>query len=112
MNSRRQFLCKLAITAGAPLALASRLKAGEEAPPEMLKEDDPVAIAFGYKEDTLKVDQEKYPQHKPEQRCDNCLHYTGEDGKPTGPCTIFPNKHVTAPGWCLVWVIKPEPPKE
>jgi hypothetical protein len=56
------------------------------------------------------VDQTKYPQHKPEQRCDNCLHYTGKAGEETGPCAIFQNKLVTSHGWCAAYVVKPATP--
>ncbi|HSP42818.1 MAG TPA: high-potential iron-sulfur protein [Luteolibacter sp.] len=112
MNTRRHFLRKLAITASAPLVIASQLGAEETPPPppEKVPESDPVATAFGYKEDTTKVDQQKYPQHKPEQRCDNCLHYTGKPGEATGPCAIFQNRLVTAEGWCMAYVIKPAAP--
>ena len=112
INTRRHFLRSLAITATAPLALASHLR-GEQTPAaaaQKVPESDPVATAFGYKEDTTKVDQQKYPQHKPEQRCDNCLHYTGKAGEATGPCAIFQNRHVTAAGWCMAYVIKPAAP--
>jgi hypothetical protein len=109
MNTRRHFLRHLAITATAPLALTARV-IGEEAKPEKIPETDPIAVAFGYKEDTTKVDQQKYPQHKPEQRCDNCIHYTAKAGEATGPCAIFQNRHVTAEGWCSVYVVKPATP--
>ncbi len=110
-NTRRHFLRSLAITSTIPLAMASRVVAAE-AKSEKVPESDPVATAFGYKEDTTKVDQQKYPQHKPGQRCDNCLHYTAKAGDATGPCAIFQNRHVTAAGWCMVWVAKPEPAKQ
>lgn len=110
MNSRRQFLRQIAITASAPLVIASQLHAQETPPPEKVTETDPVAGALGYKEDTASVDQTKYPQHKPEQRCDNCLHYTGKAGEETGPCAIFQNKLVTSHGWCAAYVVKPATP--
>jgi hypothetical protein len=110
MKSRRQFLCKLAITAGAPLAIATRLSAAETPPPVKLDEADPVAIALGYKADTTKVDAQKYPQHKAEQKCSNCALVA--PGAPAGdyiPCTAFQNKLVAANGWCMAYAKKPEP---
>ncbi len=110
MNSRRHFLYKLAVSATAPVALGGRLLAQDTPPPQKLEETDPVAIALGYKADTTKVDQTKYPQHKPEQKCSNCLLVP--PNTPEGefiPCTAFPNKLVAANGWCMAWVKKPDP---
>jgi hypothetical protein len=112
MNSRRHFLYKLAATATAPVALGGRLLAQETPPPEKLEETDPVAIALGYKMDTTKVDQTKYPQHKPEQICADCALVT--PGSPDGefiPCTAFQNKLVARKGWCMAYVKKPDPVK-
>jgi hypothetical protein len=109
-NSRRHFLLKLAATATAPVALGGRLLAQDTPPPVKLDENDPVAIALGYKADTNKVDQTKYPNHKPEQVCSNCVLVT--PGSPEGefiPCTAFQNKLVAAGGWCMAYVKKPEP---
>ena len=105
MHSRRNFLLKLAATAGTPALLASRAFAADA--PVKLTEDDPVAKALGYKEDTTKVDGKKYPQHKPEQICENCALYTGKAGVASGPCAAFANKIVTANGWCAAYAAKP-----
>lgn len=107
MNSRRHFLFKLAVTA--PVALGGRLLAQETPPPVKLEETDPVAIALGYKMDTTKVDQTKYPQHKPEQKCSNCaLVAPGSAEGEFIPCTAFQNKLVAANGWCMAWAKKPD----
>lgn len=111
MNSRRHFLYKLAISATAPATLSGRLLAQDTQPPVKLDEADPVAVALGYKLDTTKVDQMKYPQHKPEQKCSGCALVT--PGSPAGdfvPCTAFQNKLVAANGWCMAYVKKPEAP--
>lgn len=109
MNSRRNFLLKLAVTA--PAALGGRLLAQEAPPPPVkLEETDPVAIALGYKMDTTKVDPVKYPQHKPEQMCSGCALVT--PGSKEGefiPCTAFQNKLVSSHGWCMAYVKKPDP---
>jgi len=111
MNTRRNFLLKLVASAGAPTLIASRALGQDTPPPVKMEESDPLGIALGYKEDTTKVDATKYPQHKPDQKCSNCALYTGKEGDPTGPCTIFGNKIVTADGWCATWAKKPEPAK-
>lgn len=116
MNSRRHFLRKLAISATAPAMLGGRLLAQDTPPasapaPVKLDEADPVAVALGYKLDTTKVDQTKYPQHKPEQHCSVCALVT--PGAPAGdflPCTAFQGKLVAANGWCMAFVKKPETP--
>jgi hypothetical protein len=110
MNSRRSFLFKLAVTASAPVTLGGRLLAQAPPPPPVkLEESDPVATALGYKEDTTKVDAQKFPQHKPEQKCDGCALYTGKIGEASGPCATFSGKLVTANGWCVAYAKKPEP---
>jgi hypothetical protein len=110
MNTRRNFLFKLAVSAGAPLALASTLRA-QAPPPVKLEETDPLAMALGYKEDTTKVDATKYPQHKPEMKCADCALYQGKPGDSSGPCAAVGMKIVTAGGWCSAFAKKPEPVK-
>lgn len=110
MNSRRNFLFKLALSAGTPALLCSRSFAQAPAPAVKLEEADPVATALGYKEDTAKVDATKYPNHKAEQRCDGCALYTGKPGEATGPCSVFGGKIVTAGGWCATFALKPAAP--
>lgn len=107
MNSRRNFLLKLALSAGTPALMCG--KALAQAPPVKLEENDPVATALGYKEDTTKVDAAKYPMHKPEQRCDGCALYILKAGEVTGPCSAFGGKLVTAAGWCAAFVKTPTP---
>lgn len=112
MNSRRNFLFKLAVSASAPVALGGRLLAQDAPPPVKLEETDPVAMALGYKMDTTKVDAVKYPQHTAEQKCSVCALVT--PGSPAGefvPCSAFQNKLVASNGWCMAFAKKPEPPK-
>jgi hypothetical protein len=113
MNSRRHFLRKLAISAATPAALVGLLPAQDTPPAVKLEENDPVGLALGYKMDTTKVDAQKYPQHKPDQKCSNCALIT--PGAPEGefiPCTAFQNKLVHSNGWCAAYARKPEPPAE
>ncbi len=111
MNTRRNFLFKLAVTAGAPLALANSLCAQTPPPAAKLEETDPLAVALGYKEDTTKVDAAKYPQHKAEQICSGCALYQGKPGEASGPCAAVGMKLVMAGGWCSAYAKKPEPVK-
>lgn len=61
-----------------------------------LAEDDPMAMALGY----------KVTSEIAEQKCSNCQLYQGQDGDEAGPCAIFPGKQVAADGWCKSWVVK------
>jgi len=107
MNTRRHFLRKFAVTLSAPLALTPHLF-GQDAPKEeVLKEDDPTAVALGYKEDTTKVDKTKYPQHKDDQVCGGCLLAPVSKEGDRIACTAFQNKLVTKKGWCMAFAKKP-----
>jgi hypothetical protein len=110
MNSRRNFLFKLALTAATPALLCNRLLAQATPPPVKLEESDPVATALGYKADTTQVDGQKYPQHKAEQKCAACALYTGKPGDPSGPCSVFGGKIVSSGGWCATFALKPVAP--
>lgn len=37
------------------------------------------------------------------QRCNNCSLFQGKAGDKQGGCTLFPNKQVSATGWCSSW---------
>jgi High potential iron-sulfur protein len=63
-----------------------------------LSENDPAAKALDYVEDAAKA-----KGAQPGSLCSNCSVYGGADGAPTGPCTLFPGKSVTANGWCKSW---------
>lgn len=108
MNTRRNFLLKLAISAGTPALLCSRALAQETPPPVKLEEADPVATALGFRLDTTKVDATKYPQHKPDQKCSDCALYLPKAGESPAPCSAFGGKLVPAEGWCAAYVKKPD----
>jgi len=111
MNTRRNFLAKLAVSVVTPTLLASSAFGQTPPPPGKLEETDPMAIALGYKADSTKVDAIKYPQHKPEQICSGCALYQGKSGEAEGPCAPVGGKIVAAAGWCMVFAKKPEPVK-
>jgi len=109
MNTRRHFLSKLIVSTAAP-ALLCRSAFGQT-PPVKLEDSDPMAAALGYKSDTAQVDGQKYPQHKPDQKCDGCALYQGKPGDANGPCSAVGGKLVAGNGWCLVYAKKPEAAK-
>ena len=111
MNTRRHFLTKLAVTIGTPTLLASHVFGQAPPPPAKLEEADPMAVALGYKDSGSKVDAVKYPQYKPEQKCNGCALYLGKPGDASGPCSAFGGKLVNSAGWCMVFAKKPEPAK-
>jgi hypothetical protein len=72
----------------------------------LVSEKDAQAMSLGYAADTTKVDAKKFPKHAATQQCSNCALYTGKAGEASGPCGIFPGKHVAAKGWCSAWAKK------
>jgi hypothetical protein len=119
-NSRRDFL-KLSTLSLIGAAAASRAfapssayaQAGKPAKMPMVSESEPQAKALGYIADATKVDLKKWPKKAgvdgKSQVCGNCMLFNG--GKVTtdkeGPCSLFPQKHVAAAGWCNSWVKNP-----
>ena len=113
MKSRRTFLKYSTGLATIPLlnvlGTGSAWAAGEV----KISEDDPLAVAFGYKHDVADVDTAKFPKRAApanamfpagaEQFCDNCGQYA-ETEEGWGTCVILPGKLVAAKGWCNVWV--------
>lgn len=96
MNSRRTFVIHSAVGLG---LLGSGLAVQAQA---MVAETDPQATALGYKADTTKVDNKKYPKHQASQNCANCALYKKASDK-AGACAIFAGKQVAAAGWCSAW---------
>ena len=98
-TSRRTFMMSL-VAGGSVLAATS---ANAQA---AVAETDPQAVALGYRTDTTKVDQKKYPNHNPSQHCGDCQLYQGKPGAATGPCPLFAGKVVHQTGWCSAWTKK------
>lgn len=71
-----------------------------------LAEDEPVAVALGYRHDAAQVDAGKYPRWAAGQSCSNCIQYHGEAGETWGGCGLFPGKLVNAGGWCNGYAAK------
>jgi high potential iron-sulfur protein len=102
MNSRRQFVLKLAPLAGAA-ALLPRLAGAQDLP--ALTEADPMAVALGFRLETAKADQVKFPKHTNEQSCASCVHFM-KPGADSARCDLF-NKTVPKGGWCSGYSKRP-----
>lgn len=94
---RRVFLLQaVAATSLAGAAAGARAQA-------KVDEADDTAVQLGYKHDTAKVDSKKYPQHKPDQTCNNCSFWQGSASDAWAGCAMFGRKHIAAAGWCVAW---------
>ena len=103
---RRDFIkIGSAIVITAAISTASRRAAAQGKPP-LLDEKDGQAQALGYRADSTRVDNAKFPKHAATQACSNCAVYQGKAGDASGPCQIFAGKAVAAKGWCSAWVKK------
>ncbi len=98
--NRRTFIIAAAAGCASFAASHASAQAGKVA------ETDAQAAALGYKEDTTKVDQKKFPNHTPAQMCNGCQLYQGKPTDAVAPCTIFAGKTVAGKGWCSAWVKK------
>jgi hypothetical protein len=100
--ARRTFLrTSLAAVSALPLGAIPRVLRADD----RVNEDDPAAIALGYRHDTMMVDAAKFPRHSQDQNCRNCQLFQDSDAQ-WAACAIFPGKHVNAGGWCKAWVKK------
>ncbi|MET0543465.1 MAG: high-potential iron-sulfur protein [Variovorax sp.] len=99
--SRRAFV--MCVVASSSTFVALQASAQAAAP---VTESDPQAAALGFKTDTTKVDQAKYPNHNATQMCNGCQLYQGKPADAAGPCALFAGKVVAGKGWCSAWVKK------
>ena len=96
LHSRRTFMFQV-MAAGSALATTALVAAEEE----KVSESDPYAKSMGFRLDTTKVDQAKYPRHDPAtQQCSKCQLYSGKPGDANGPCSFYGGRLVSANGWC------------
>jgi hypothetical protein len=104
--SRRDALKNLALMAGVLVATqAARHADAADAVPHVTSSDQ-LAVTFAYVEDASKVDVKKFPTYAAGQRCGTCMQFKGQASDAFGPCIYFPNKVVSANGWCKVYVKK------
>ena len=101
--TRRAFFIQHMATAGALSALALVNKAQAQT---VVSEDDPQAMALGYKADNSQVDTKKHANFAKDQQCSGCVLYQGKPQDATGGCAVFANKHVSGNGWCGAWTKK------
>ena len=95
-HPRRVFLIQASAACGA-------LAVGQAQAQAKVDEADEGAVALGYKHDTTKVDTKKYPQHKAEQKCNNCQFWQGSASDAWAGCAMFGRKQIAAAGWCLAY---------
>jgi len=104
-NRRRAIKTLGAALAAVPVVLLDSARPARAADLPQLTEDDPQAVALGYKHDTSTIDGSKHPNHAAEQKCSNCQLVQATEGE-WRPCAIFPGKAVNENGWCTAWVKK------
>lgn len=97
-NNRRTFV--LQIIAGSSALASGALKAAGEPALDAVTEADPYARSMGFRLDTTKVDQAKYPRHDVSQNCAKCQLYDGKPGEALGPCSFYGGRLVSMNGWC------------
>ena len=97
-TNRRSVVCWLALSAAVPVFA----QAGAH-----VDEADDAAVALGYRNDSSKVDQKKYPQHVKTQHCANCSFWQGKPDDAWAGCAMFGRKHVAKGAWCQVWAKVP-----
>ena len=100
--SRRKLMQTAAVAASS--LIIARVSHAQQ---PVLSEDDPTAVAMGYKADHTTVDTAKWPKKAgaggENQNCTNCSLYQKIDDE-YGLCPIFAGKRVHANGWCNGWV--------
>ena len=94
---RRVFLLR-AVAATSLLGVAAGAAAQAK-----VDEADETAVGLGYRHDTNKVDTKKYPQHKAEQKCNNCQFWQGSASDAWAGCAMFGRKQIASAGWCLAY---------
>jgi hypothetical protein len=101
--SRRTFFLQTlsGVAALSALTLSERVNAQT-----MVAEDEPDALALGYKADATKADTKKFPSYAAGQSCSGCVLFQGKAGDSAAVCPAFGNKKVNSKGWCSAWVKK------
>jgi High potential iron-sulfur protein len=95
-HNRRVFIMRAVI--GTSAFAACRVALAEE---EKVTETEAYAKSMGFRVDTTKVDQAKYPRHDAAtQQCSKCQLYDGKPGDALGPCSFFGGRLVSPNGWC------------
>jgi len=93
---------------GAPAAPAAGEPGEEEATGEpsavrageRLDEQDPLAIALGYRHDANTVDADSHPRWQEGQRCAGCSWFAGAEDTEWAACGLLSGALVSSGGWC------------
>lgn len=88
------------------VALVITAQGAAQAAGPKVEETDPMAVSLGYKEDTTKVDDKKFPKHTAAQNCAGCQLFQGAPKDAMGGCALFGAKQVAGNGWCSAWTKK------
>lgn len=101
LTSRREILkagaCSLLILAATPFACKPARAA------ERVAENDPTALALGYRQD---ASQAHHPQYVAGRDCAACRFYTATADAEWGSCSVFQNRLVATKGWCSAWAAR------
>ena len=69
----------------------------------MVDPADPAAAALGYVPNATTTKDSK---HAAGAAGANCALFGGKAGDPSGPCPLYPDKHVASTGWCTGYAKK------
>ncbi len=94
--SRRTFFVH-SIACAATVAFSATTQAQTQA---AVAENDPQAMALGYKADGTKTDPKRYPNYAAGQSCAGCALFQGKATDSAGACAVFGGKWVAGKGWC------------
>jgi hypothetical protein len=102
MTSSRRIFVIQSLSGASAFAIGA---AYAQAPAAVL-ENDPQAVALGYKTDGSTADKAKFPSYSASQSCSGCVLFQGKAGDAAAPCAAFGNKLVAGKGWCSAWTKK------
>ena len=108
MSKSKQFTRRDVLAASGAI-IATSLVARPSMAADKVTEDDPTAVALGYKHDASQIDTGKWPKRAgdagAQQFCNNCALYQ-DQGDGWGACSIFQGRLVNGNGWCNAWIGK------
>ena len=105
--TRREALKRLTVAAGSLVTVAAVRVNAASRPDVHLAPQDADAMALSYHENADNLSEKEYPEHKPGQRCGNCIQIGGNDGDTWRPCAVMSRKLVNVNGWCQAYFRKP-----
>lgn len=103
-SNRRVFILRVAC--GTSALAVGQAFAADPVSDEKLTETDAYAKSMGFRVDTTKVDQKRFPRHTVEQKCSSCQLFSGAPGAEWGPCSFFGGRQVNKDGWCRNFKVK------